>query len=450
MGLRYEYLSPFFSPSQEMSMFDLQEKKLLIAGKDGVSQSIIEPDRNNWAPRVGFAYQIDPRTTVRGGFGVFFDPATAFRDDLKFNPPFYRQYTIDNFYGGGNTWFFFQTPPGLPDPGPVPKGYDIFSVDRNFRIGYSEHYSVAIQRELPGKLLFEAAYVGSQAHKLPFRLDYNRSGQDGSPKPVPELGAIQQVSNVGSMHYNSGQFKLERRFGANFFFLTSYTWSKAIDNVGSSLARAGTNGGVQNVFDIRANRAVADYDIPHRAAFSWVCTLPFGKGKRFLNESHPVVAGLAANWQITGLAIASSGPPGTVVLNRNSLLGGPVRPDLLRNPNLPSSERSADRWFDTTAFKKPAAGQETGNAGRNIIRGQSYRNLDLGLIKFVPLTERSRLQFRAEFFNLTNTAHFALPVRTLDDSSFGKVTHTRNSVNFGSTGTSYANRMIQFALKFEF
>jgi len=91
-----------------------------------------------------------------------------------------------------------------------------------------------------------------------------------------------------------------------------------------------------------------------------------------------------------------------------------------------------------------------GNAGRNIFRGQGYRNLDLGLLKVQPLTEKVRLQFRAEFFNLSNTPHFALPIRTLDDPSFGQITHTRNSVNFGSTATSYANRMIQFGLKLEF
>ncbi|PYV15092.1 MAG: hypothetical protein DMG07_10585, partial [Acidobacteria bacterium] len=450
LGLRYEYLSPFFSPSDEMSMFDLADKKLLVAGKDGVSRYIIEPDRNNWAPRAGFAYKLGGRTTLRGGFGVFYDPATAKRDDLKFNPPFYRQYTLDNFYGGGQTWYLFQNPPDFPDPGPVPKGYEIFSVDRHFRIGYSEQYSLAIQRELPGQVLVEAAYVGSQAHKLPFSLNYNRSAPGGAPKPVPELGPINQVSNVGSMHYNSGQLKMERRFGRGLFFLASYTWSKAIDNVGSSLARAGTNGGVQNVFDVRANRAVADYDIPHRVAFSYVYDLPFGKGRRFLAGGRGALDTLAANWQVTGIAIASSGPPGTVVVNTNdAVIGGPVRPNLLHDPNLPPSERTADHWFDASAFAKPPAGQ-SGNAGRNIIRGPGYRNLDLGLLKSIPIGERTRLQFRAELFNLTNTPHFALPVRAMNDASFGKVTHTRNPLNFGSSATSYANRMIQFALKLEF
>jgi len=91
-----------------------------------------------------------------------------------------------------------------------------------------------------------------------------------------------------------------------------------------------------------------------------------------------------------------------------------------------------------------------GNAGRNIFRGPRYSNADLGLAKFFPVRENVRLQFRAEFFNLSNTPHFALPVRSMSDASFGRITHTRNPVNFGSTATSYASRMIQFALKLEF
>jgi hypothetical protein len=127
---------------------------------------------------------------------------------------------------------------------------------------------------------------------------------------------------------------------------------------------------------------------------------------------------------------------------------------VLHDPTLPSSERSVDHWFDTSAFvPNYAADGKTllaGNAGRNIIRGPGYVNLDLGLVKFIPLKNDLRLQLRVEAFNLTNTPHFALPVLKMSDKAFGKITHTRNSTNFGSTATSYANRMIQLAVKLEF
>jgi hypothetical protein len=144
--------------------------------------------------------------------------------------------------------------------------------------------------------------------------------------------------------------------------------------------------------------------------------------------------------------------PGTVTVG-STIPGGDARPNLLRDPNLPSSERTPERWFDTTAFVENRDANGTllpGDAGRGIIRGPGYVNLDLGLIKFVPINDDLRMQLRAEVFNLTNTPHFAMPVLRMNDPAFGKITHTRNSTNFGSTATSFASRMIQLALKIEF
>jgi hypothetical protein len=161
---------------------------------------------------------------------------------------------------------------------------------------------------------------------------------------------------------------------------------------------------------------------------------------------------LFGNWQVSSLFVARSGMPGTVTVG-SSIPGGDARPTLLHDPKLPRSERSVDRWFDTTAFvanRAPDGKLLPGNAGRNIIRGPDYFNLDLGLIKLIPIKNDMRLQLRVEVFNLTNTPHFALPVLRMSDPAFGKITHTRNSTNFGSTATSFANRMIQLAVKLEF
>lgn len=447
LGLRYEYVTPFFSPHNEISMFDMTQQKLLIAGQGGVSRYIVSPDKNNWAPRIGLAYRMGSKTTLRAGFGVFYDPENAKRDDIKFNPPFYRQYST------WETWNFWSpAPPPFDNPGSFPTGYDIQNIDFNLRTGYSEQYSFAVQREMPWGMLFEAAYVGAQAHKLPYNFNYNQTQPGGAPKPVPALGKINVVAGVGNMVYHSGQLKLERRFGKGMFFLTSYTWSKTIDNVSSANFGGDVSGGVQNIFDPSQNRAVADWDVPHRVAVSYVYDIPLRKGQGLLANANPVVKAILGDWQTTGVFIASSGVPGTVTVG-SSIPGGDARPNLLRNPNLPGSERSPDHWFDTTAFvanRDSGGNLLPGNAGRNIFRGPSYTNFDLGIVKYFPITERVRLQFRTEFFNLSNTPHFALPVRKMSDSAFGRITHTRNPVNFGSTATSYANRMVQFALKLEF
>jgi hypothetical protein len=444
LGIRYDYGTPFFSPTNELSMFDPDQGRMLIAGQDGVSRYIVNPDKKDFAPRVGLAYQLDKKTTLRGGFGVFYTPETAKRDDVRHNPPFYRQAVLYD------AWKFSDpAPPSLPEPGPYPTGYDVKTIDKDLKTGYSLQYSAAVQRELPGGVLLEAAYVGSQGHRLPFLVNINQAQPDGTPAPFPGVGQVQDVRAIGDSTYHSGQFKLEKRFSQGLFLLASYTWSKSIDTVSSAMFDSSVSGGVQNIFDVKKNRGPSDWDVPHRFSLSYVYDLPYGRR----GSGGGAMKALFGNWQVSGLFVARSGMPGTVTVG-SSIPGGDARPNLLHDPNLPSSERSADHWFDTTAFvaNRAADGKTllAGDAGRNIIRGPAYVNLDMGLIKFIPVKNEVRLQLRVEAFNLTNTPHFAMPVLRMSDPAFGKITHTRSSTNFGSTATSFANRMIQLAVKLEF
>jgi Carboxypeptidase regulatory-like domain/TonB dependent receptor/TonB-dependent Receptor Plug Domain len=442
LGMRYEYYTPMYSPTNEVSMFDVDKAQIVEAGQGGESRYIIDPDKNNFAPRVGFAYKINDKTTLRGGFGMFFTPENAKQDDIKFNPPFYLQYALFD------QWMFNELPPPFTDPGPYPAGYETTNIDRRYRRGYSEQYNLAFQRELPGGILFEAAYVGAQAHKLPFLVDVNQANPDGTPAPFPDLGPVHVVRPIGDAVYHSGQFKLERRFAQGLFVLANYTWSKSIDTVSSALFDSKITGGVQNIFDPKDNRGPSDWDVPHRFSLSYVYDIPFKHAK----GSGSLARALLGDWQVTGIFVARSGAPGTVTVGK-TIPGGDARPNVLHDPNLPSSERTPEHWFDTTAFVEntgPDGKPLAGNAGRNIIRGPGYVNFDLGLIKLIPINDRFRLQFRTEIFNLTNTPHFAMPVLKMSDPAFGRITHTRNPINFGSTATSYANRMIQFALKLEF
>ncbi len=446
LGARYEYYTPMYSPTNQVSMFDVDQGRIVEAGVGGESRYIIRPDRNNVAPRVGFAYEIDHKTTVRGGFGMFYTPETAKQDDIKFNPPFYLQYNVFD------QWMFDELPPPFTDPGPYPRGYDTTNIDRNFQRGYSEQYNLAFQRELPGGLLFEAAYVGSQAHKLPFLVNINQAQPDGTPAPFPGLGQVLVVRPTGDSVYHSGQFKLEKRFSQGLFLLASYTWSKSIDTVSSAMFNSTVTGGVQNIFDPKSNRGPSDWDVPHRFSLSYLWDIPFGRDHGHGAKASPFLRALCGDWQITGLFVARSGMPGTVTVG-SPIPGGDARPNVLFDPTLPDSERTPERWFDTTAFVANRAPDGTllpGNAGRTIIRGPGYVNLDMGFIKLIPLNDRVRLQFRTEIFNLTNTPHFAMPVLKMSDPAFGRITHTRNPTNFGSTATSFANRMIQFAVKVEF
>jgi hypothetical protein len=235
------------------------------------------------------------------------------------------------------------------------------------------------------------------------------------------------------------------------FALASYTWSKSIDTMVSNLDR---NALAQSVFlDPKSNRAVSDWDVPHRFSLSFIGEVPYGSGRRYGGNAPALARTVLGGWQVTGIFIARSGMPGTVVVSSNPIAGiGNARPNLVGNPELPASERTPDHWFNTAAFARNIVGGKTlpGNAGRNVIRGPGYVNLDLGFAKYLPAGSRRRAQFRVEIFNVFNRPQFALPVLVMDDPAFGKITHTRNPTNFGSSATSFASRMIQLGLKLEF
>lgn len=246
------------------------------------------------------------------------------------------------------------------------------------------------------------------------------------------------------MTYHSAQLKLEKRFSKDLFFLGSYTYSHSIDDVTFSEL---DSVGIQNIFDIAQNRGNSDWDIRHRLPFSYLYNLPFGHGQAFLGNAGRIANAILGGWQTSGLLILSSGQPFTVV-NGSPIPGFDSRPDLIGDPFAPSTDcpqtRTPQCWFSPAAFEALSG---PGNEGRNLFRAPGYRNFDLGLIKVIPLSERIRLQFRSEFFNLANAPHFATPVNKLSDPNVGQLTHTRNSTNFGSSATTYGNRVIQAGLE---
>jgi hypothetical protein len=218
----------------------------------------------------------------------------------------------------------------------------------------------------------------------------------------------------------------------------SYTWSKSIDDasdVGSTFSETNIP---QNVYDVRAERAVSSFDHRHRFVFSYSYALPFGKGHA-INLSG-VTGKLTENWTLTGLGSAQSGAPFTVVIpNDNANIGtGPAqRPDVTADPNT-NAPRDVQQWFDVNVFKRPAP-FTFGNAGRNIVLGDNEVNIDVSLHKDISISERMRLEFRAEIFNLFNHTNFAdVPGRTAFTATFGRYTYAQNS------------RQTQFALKLLF
>jgi hypothetical protein len=262
-------------------------------------------------------------------------------------------------------------------------------------------------------------------------------------RPFPQFENVNAfLARYGDANYHSLQVKLERRFSRYFSFLTNYVWSKSIDN-GSEVF--GFSGGEppQDIYNLAAERAVAGGDVPHRLVASAVSDLPFGRGRAV--ELPALLDVFAGGWQINGIFTAQSGRPLDVsqTVNTSRTFSARQRPNINGSPRLSSSERTIQRWFNTSVFS-PADPLSFGNSPRNPVRGPGLFNIDLSLVKQFPFGESRRVEFRAESFNFTNTPPLGAPNTSynpglpLAQQSFGRIT---------SAGDG---RIVQLALKLVF
>jgi hypothetical protein len=456
-GLRYEYFAPWTETRNRASNFDLMTGRMLLAGRGGNSSSLVAPDGNSFAPRLGLAYRVGSRTAIRAGWGVFYSPENDAREDvLTKNYPFAVQQTIFNDIFGGLPFPYVLdsgtpritsvvVPPGASSMDPpgiqaaTGAAQNVFLVDSHLRTGYSQLFNFSLQQAIASDLTLEAGYVGSVSRKLSYAVGNLNVGN----KLAPDLGQIQGLFSEGSADFHSLQVKANKRFSRRLSFLAAYTLGKNMDN-GPAPFNLGHNLNSQNQpqdpFNLALERAPADSDVKHNLVASYIYELPFGKGQPLLASLRGWPQALFGGWQVNGIFAARSGLPVNVVRNPHNTGFEGLRPDVVRDPNLAEWQRSLTRYFDTGAFLESAFTgshkHDLGNAGRNLVRGPGLANLDFSVFKEIPLEERARLQLRFEFFNLTNTPHFANPDGNMSDGSFGSITQT------------IANpRIIQFAAK---
>jgi len=477
LGLRYELNLPPTERVNKMASFDPNTRTIKVAGgreafinpvtglleirpRADVGSRMWATDKNNFAPRIGIAWRPfgGTKTVIRAGFGTFYNLQILGNGitPLSRNSPFRQRQTAGPFTASQrpNVADIFSGNPSVVAPG----------IDPNFATAYINQWSLGIQREVANNLIVDISYLGSESHKLPVGVNINQaipgSGSVNSRRPFQGFGNIVGgfIESVGNANYNGLTVRVERRLAQGLSFLSSYTWSKAIDfNSGISTA-SDSSGDIQNVRDIRAERALSDYDVKHRWVFSYVYDLPFGSGNRF-TPSNPVAKFLISGWQLTGIFTVQTGRPFSIFTGTDQSSTGQNadRPNVIGDWRVPNP--GPGRWFnpctllangtlrnclpgDTPAWQQNPSGA-FGNAGRNIVRGPGLNNFDLGISRFFKITERQRVQFRAEVFNLANHPNFFLPVQTLSSSSFGTIQRAIN------TGTG-AQRQIQFGLKYIF
>ena len=469
LGLRYEYATPPVEKNNQFANFD-PETGTMIFAKDGsvYERALIHPDRNNFAPRIGFAYTPWTRIVVRGGYGVFFTHTVRQGREglLGFNPP----YLVDNTVQTGVTGAAavasaapFQLrngyPSGLLDPTALSSTVMRRAQDPHQRTPYIQQYNFGFQYELWPDVVVDIAYVGNKGTKLNGFRNLNQRAvivnPDGShaagARPYPAFGDIQWMENRVNSSYKSLQTRLEKRFSKGLTGMVSYTWGKALtdapDHISTSGGGAGVDTGVfrepQDSNNLRAERGPAEFDIEHRFVASYIWELPFGHGRRFGSGWNKATDFVLGGWQVTGIHVLQSGLALTATLTGSAVtnLGGErrARPNLVGEPELPESERTLQRWFNTDAFAvfNPAP-QAFGNAGVGIMRGPGLANFDFTFAKNFNISDRRYIQFRTELFNAFNHPNFGPPNIARDSSGFGQILTAGNA------------RIIQFGLKFYF
>lgn len=394
----------------------------------GLADNCTATDNTQFAPRFGFAWRpFGDKTVLRGGYGIFYEVESSGNRVNHNMVPYQLSETV--FNDGLRTManYFTGRPIGGATTAPsLAGGYP------NMPMGYDQHWSFGVQRELPLRSVIEVNYVANRGVNLyegnPINDPPAGSGAIQARRPYPLFGGITYNGQDNSTAYNALQAKFEKRSSGGLWYLISYTWSKSI-----AVSNVPAVGG-----DYAYERALTAFDIPQNFTASAGYDLPFGKGRKYLAHSHWLANGLLGGWQLQGIVVLRSGRPFTPTISRdvsNTGIGG-QRPNRIGSGTLANPTIAA--WFDKTAFTVPA-NFTYGNSGADILREDRFKNLDLSLFKQFQFTEHLRLQFRAEAFNLTNTPSFAAPGTNIDVASGGIVTSTVSTP-----------RNVQFGLKLYF
>jgi hypothetical protein len=443
LGVRYEVFTPLVEVADRISNPDLAAGRILEAGKNGVSRSAgVATDRNDLAPRFGFAATLGRGTVLRGGFGLNFYPANYGSSAHFRNPPYVSLFSV-------------ATTPltpintlaeGLPLPVPTdpanPRG-NLTAVALDFRSSYVQQYNLTLQRELAGDMVVSAGYVGALSRKQLSTPNVNLA-LPGAGAILPRRPYFSQFPNVNNItlvqtdsiaNYHALQATLERRFSKGFTLMSNYTWAHAIDDTQTTAGGKPGNGPYPQLVNNRTlERASSDIDVRQRWVLMTAYELPFAR------NATGFAAQLVKGWQVNAVAVAQTGLTYSIAnAASRANTGGGDRPHRIADGTLPEDQRSVNRWFDTSAFV-PQPFFEIGNAGRNILYGPPQRQLDFSVFKDFTVTESSRVQFRAEVFNLTNTPNFGVPQQTLGTPDFGTINNTANA----------GPRQLQFALKLLF
>jgi hypothetical protein len=463
LGVRWEYATPRWDRDNVLSNFDPTTNTMIKAtGGNLYNRALVDPDYKDWAPRVGLAYSIDPKTVFRGGYGISYVHLNRLgsADELGINGPQVVIGTINQtplLSNGQPNPAFITTQSGFPSSLASPASFNpinanVAYIPRDTRWPYVQTWFASVQREVAKNWVVELAYSGNHSVRVPIISDYNEAlpnapgGTLGVQprRPNQKFGAITWVDPAGFSSYNGLSARVEHRFAAGLYFLNSFTWSKALGNTEQALEvlSGQTVANLQNIYNLRAERGPSSFDIKLMNVTSVVYQLPFGKGR-----AHAALGG----WEVNTIHSMNSGLPQNVFYTPAAANDGTgripdyrglavQRPNVVGNPTGASGAARIDQYFNKSAFAVPPSNAPYGNLGRNAFRTPGFWQWDLGVNKNfkIPAREGMAVQFRAEFFNVLNHTNFTSPNCDITSAAFGTIRST------------YPPRQIQFALKLMF
>ena len=511
LGLRYELFSTIKEHNNQEATFSFDCLCMIVPKGQNApltttlaaslpvmrngSRGLISPDLNNFAPRVGFAYQVSNKLVMRGGYGIFYggqENGPFSNPSPGFNPPFYLQETFQQtncFDSSANPATEDCSIPGfnvLANGYPAtslsdPNNPAFYSLSPKLRTPYNQQWHFGVQYQLPADTVLEVSYAGSHGLKLYGFYNGNQAvptpdtnaptaprrpahkAFPGAPgpcdaanpdncDPIYDVGIATFRSDDFS-NYNALQVSLKKRAAHSLEFEASYTYSHSLDDASSASLGSQNQGDFRLQTDPRLEYGNADFDVRHRFVLSYAYELPFGKDKPFLGNASGAWNQIIGGWQVAGITTASTGnwyTPTDISTDLSNADGGGTvgnasRPNVIANPN--GKPCAPNTLFNTCAFATNTIQGSFGNARRNIILGPGFQNWDISLFKAFPLNERSRFEFRAEFFNAFNHVNpdFADPNAFVEN-----IATELGSPGFGQAQAAREPRFIQFALKFYF
>jgi len=435
LGLRYDLFTPPSETSGRTSYYFPDVSRVVVAS--GAKDRIVSMDKNNFGPRVGFAYSINKEKTmvIRGGYGLLYTlDGTDYPPSIR-NPPFTNSVNLTQFLDAPTSRTYFSVNTGPPsittqvNPATLPDaGLALYSVDRKQKIGYVHQFQVSYQWQFSRDWSLDVGYVGNRSRNLLTTLNIGSSGTGASRNAGGAfLGNVLLYTNAASSKYDGLQTQVQKRFSRNIQGQISYTFSHTTDNgvglIGSlGDSRSGGRVGYVNPFDLNSDNGRSSLDIRHLLSADAIIDLPFGKGQKYLSNGGPMDR-FVSGWQINIIQSARTGFPFSVLCNCD--LG---RPSVIGDPfaNVPAGRYMNAAAFSTTAgiTTLPANPAGTvirfGNEKRNAFTGPAIWNTDVSVFKNTAIRENLKFQLGMEFFNFWNHTKRTVPIINMTDGAFGR------------------------------